>query len=258
MRSSEAILRIVLMDLLAGVMPAFMTYVSWSDEPKLNPTRQVYHCWLVVWALVPPARLFCWYALGRGPEVVATMTSHLTPAGRRSYEWQNFWRGPLVFWAVAAMVTVPPWLLATREQRHFDASISLLDGAAIKSIYGVPHYHDDERYRVKGTLRGTLRHWPGGDGKYESAGFVLALQDGPEIVVFVDVHRLKDVEKLVSSAKPGSLTCVVRMLGKGGREIPESFAKYYNWSEEDMSPPPEDAGKWTFTGKRPLTYYVDP
>jgi hypothetical protein len=248
----------VLMDLLAGVIPAFLTFVSWGDDPRLNQTMHVYHWWLIVWALIPFLRIFCWFVLRRGPATVSAMTPGMAPAERRRYEWQTFWHGPLVFWIIALTALIPGCLIAVRDARKTEENTPLLTAAVIKEIYRTFVHHDDERYRLRGKMRGPLQHWPEANGKYAGAGFVVELEDGPEIAVFVEAGNIKAVEKLTAGGSGISLTCLIRTLEDGGKEIPPHYDKYYSWSESSLGPVPEAAASFTYTGRRFLTRYVDP
>jgi hypothetical protein len=258
----------VLMDFFAGLPSLVLTLYSWGDDPKLNPTMHVSHWWLIVWACIPAARLFCWYVLRRGPEVVSAMAEAYlpgaSPAFKRKFEWENFWSGPLTFWIIALVAVVPALGVGIYQSHQYDKTIPPLTASVIRSIYGqrgsevAGTSHADERFRIRGQVRGDLRHWPGGAGKYNSAGFVIAMDDGPEVAVFVQVHDLKRLEKLFAKRSGEPFTCLVRTLKDGGKEIPGWAKDAYDWSEADLGPVPEAAKSFTNTGRRILTYFVDP
>jgi hypothetical protein len=263
----------VLMDMVAALPPLAVIIYSWGDDPARNPTMQVYRWWLIVWAVVPAARLFCWYGLRRGPEVVTAMigTEKSGAAGgdRGQFEWRHFWSGPLSFWLIALFFAAPALVLGIYKSRQEDKGVPELNAATIHKIYGARYdpnapetispNHDDERFRVRGAVRGEVRHWPGGGGdKVDGVGFVVALEDGPEVVVFADERNMKAIERAISRQDRGSFTCVVRTLYDGGKEISPHYKHFYNWSETDLRPVPEEAKRFTDTGRRILTYYVDP
>ncbi len=253
----------VLMDLVAAAIPAALTAYSWGDDPLRNPTMAVHHWWLAIWVFVPAARLFCWYGLGRGPNVLRTMGLAAKPGVPAAAAAEYFWGGPVLFWAVALLFTVPAVLLGIRDGRRYDKGIPALTGQVIRAIYGVHHdpdapaslpNHDDERFRITGTLRGPVRHWPGGGGKLDGLGFVVALEDGAEAAVFADEADAKALER--KDGQP--ITALVRTLQDGGKAISAHYAGLYNWSEADLAPVPEAASRNAGAARRILTRYVDP
>ena len=270
----------VLMDFFAAIPPLAITVYSWGDDPMRNQTMHVPHWWLITALCVPVARLFCWHVLRRGPAVVEAMaeassqeTLHrpATPEFRKKMERDFFWSGPFAFWILTLIFVVPALALGIWQSRKTDESMPVLTAATVQKIYGVHHdpkapesispNHDDERFRIRGTVRGEVKQWPGGGGeKVDGVGFVVALEDGPEVAVFADVKNVKALNKAFARAKKEGkpFTCVVRTLYDGGKEISAHYKRHYNWSEADLGPVPDAAKKFTATGRRMLTYYVDP
>lgn len=264
----------VLMDFVAAAIPLTLTIYSWGDDPLRNPTMHVWHWWLIVWAVVPVFRLGCWHGLRRGPEVIDAMVGAMTGPGddaatRRKELHRYFWGGPLTFWLVALLFGGPALALGMHQSSREDQSMPVLNAAIIRKIYGVHHdpnapesispNHDDERFRIRGSVVGPLKHWPGGGGeKLDGIGFVVALEDGPEVAVFADEQNLKALERAFARKDGRPFTCVVRTLSDGGKELSTHFRRYYQWSEADLGAVPEGVKGFTSTGRRILTYYVDP
>ena len=260
------------MDLVAAVPPMALTIYSWGDDPGLNPTQFVWHAWLIFWMLVPASRLFCWYVLRRGTGVVTAMVEHeirriyrrgATPSEVKTFH-REFWNGPLSFWFLVLVATLPAIALGLWKTKREDGTVPLLTAEKVKEIDGFrpsgpdsPNFND-MRFRVRGTLLSEVKHWPAGNGKYESAGFVLGLADGPELAVFVGVQDLYRFNKRFDR-KVGSVhTCLVRVMGPGGKEFSQYDTQTYSWNETDLGPVGDEARKFTSTGRRMRVRWVDP
>lgn len=262
----------ILMDAVAATIPLTLTIYSWGDDPVRIPTMHVYHWWLIVWAVVPAARLFCWYGLGRGPDIMRALRlsskSGASPIRPGDFDFY-FWSGPVFAWTIALVFVVPGLWLGVRDGRDFDKTIPVLTGETIRAIYGVPRdlhrdiddpsNHDEQRFRIVGTLRGEVKHWPGGGGeKLNSLGFVIVLDDGAEVAVFADEINAKVIDKALARGNGKTFTCLVRTLHDGGKEISEHYKRYFNWNETDLGPPAEASNRYTGGPRRILTHYVDP
>ena len=163
-----------------------------------------------------------------------------------------------MFWSITLAMAVPALLIGIRMTKQADKSVPVLTAATIQKIYGAHHdptapeaispNHDDERFRIRGTVRGEVKHWAGGGEKIAGFGFVVVLEDGAEVTVFADEQNMAALSKAL--AKP-AFTCVVRTLYDGGREISKHFKRFYNWNDDDLVPAASGS-------RRMLTYYVDP
>ena len=174
----------VFMDFFAAIPPLAITLYSWGDDPVRNPTMHVYHWWLITSLGVPVARLFCWHVLRRGPEVVAVIAEvhsqkirqrPSTPEFQKKMEWDYFWSGPFAFWILSLLFVVPALALGIWQSKKKQEPIPVLNAATVQKIYGAHHdpkapesispNHDDERFRIRGTVRGEVKQWPGGGGE---------------------------------------------------------------------------------------------
>lgn len=103
----------VLMDLFALTIPLSLVIYSWGDDTQHNPAAGVARWWLVLGAAIPILRLFCWYVLRRGPNVIAAVLGPKATARERlAFEWRQFWSGPLVFWAMVIALLFLAWFFA--------------------------------------------------------------------------------------------------------------------------------------------------
>lgn len=245
----------VLMDLLAGLLPAFLTWASWGDDPAHNPTMHVWHWSLLTWCIVPLARLSCWFGLRRGPDLLEELEQQISPRGAgRQLGWELAAKPVLAFWIIAVCVCLPGLALGMRDARQLEAKTPVLNAETAAAIQAQPGNFRDTRLRLRGQLVGELKQWSGQPGQSKSAGVCLQPASGPQLLVFADVHRLREFEKLVAQSRlrdgDATFTCLARLLDNGGRKIPSSFSKYYDWRPEDFGPAP--------TGGRMLLYFVDP
>lgn len=239
----------VLLDLVAGALPGVLTWVSWGDDPAQNPAALLWRWSLGVWVAIPLARLAAWHLLGRGPELLRQAGGSERAASRLG--WELAWQPVLAFWAIAAVVCVPGLFFGFRDAQRSEAATPGLDAARVAEIRAEPVRFRDARLRLRGRPVGPLQRWPAQAGKQASAGLCLATADGTEVVVFCDVHRLREFERLVSRpGATGELSFLVRVLENGGREVGTHYSKYYAWNPQAFGPDP--------SGRRLLTYFVDP
>ncbi|MBS0657295.1 MAG: hypothetical protein JSR82_03490 [Verrucomicrobia bacterium] len=238
----------VLLDLVAGLLPGFLAWASWGDDPALNPSAPLWRWSLAIWAVFPLARLLCWYGLGRGPDLLREIASGRTRAASQ-LGWELAWRPVLAFAVIATTVTLPGLALGVRDTRRTEAATPLLDATRVAEIRATPAAFRDARLRVRGRMLGAIQQWPAGGGKQASAGIRLQTADGAQVLVFCDVHRLREFERLVARGASVELTLLVRVLENGGREIGRHYSTYYGWNPADFGPAP--SGGWM------LTYFVD-